>query len=100
MREETLPTIEHNESMKRFETTVGGQLAVADYERQGDQITFTHTEVPEPHEGQGIGQALAKAGLEFALTEKLTVVPRCPFIAAFIEQHPEYKHLVRRDSSS
>ncbi len=84
----------HNPSANRFEATVGGHLAVADYVRRGDTMTFTHTGVPEPVERRGIGTALARAGLEYARAEGLTVVPRCPFIAAFIRERPEYQPLV------
>ncbi len=95
---ENAPVIEHNEGESRFETTVGGQHAVAAYARDGDEIVFTHTLVPQPYEGRGIGNALARAGLDFALSEKLTVVPQCEFIAAYVESHPEYQHLVKGNS--
>lgn len=91
---ETVPEIVHNEAENRFEATVDGQLATARYTRDGEKITFTHTNVPEPYEGRGIGNALASAALDFALSEKLTVVPQCAFIAAYVARHPEYGHLV------
>lgn len=92
------PVVTHNQSEKRFESTVGGQLATARYERRGDQIIFTHTNVPEAYEGRGIGNALASAALEYALKENVEVVPQCAFIAAYVREHSEYQHLVRGDS--
>jgi uncharacterized protein len=83
-----------NEREKRFEIVVEGQTAVLDYEREGDRIVFTHTGVPRPLEGRGIGTALAKAGLEFAKDNQLRVVPACSFIAVYIRRHPEYQSLV------
>ncbi len=100
MTDESAGATCHNEQENRFETSVSGRLAIAEYVRQGDEITFTHTKVPEPHEGQGIGQSLAKAALDFALQENLTVVAQCPFIAAVVEQHPEYQRLVKPNASS
>ncbi len=91
---ETAPEIAHNEAENRFETTVDGQLATARYTRDGETITFTHTNVPEPYEGRGIGNALASAALDFALKENLMVVPQCAFIAAYVERHAEYRHLL------
>lgn len=88
-------SVVHNESESRFETKIGEEHAVADYTREGDLMTFTHTYVPKTHEGQGIGQALARAALDFAVREKLTVVPACPFIAAFVERNAEYQALLR-----
>ena len=95
---EPLPSIVHNEAERRFEAVVGDELATARYERDGDTMIFTHTHVPEAHEGQGIGSALAKAALEYALAENAAVVPACPFIAAYVERHPRYQHLVKADT--
>ena len=84
----------NNESAGRFEIDIEGQLAVSNYRRRDDRIVFTHTEVPEQFEGRGIGNRLAVAALDFASEEGLRVVPRCRFIAAFIERHREYQDLV------
>ena len=84
----------NNEKKSRFEVEVEGKLGVADYRRSGNRIEFTHTEVPESLEGQGVGSALARAGLEHARREGLEVVPTCRFIAGYIERHPEYADLV------
>jgi len=87
--------VQHNEAEQQFQTTVEGQLAVAAYTRDGNTLTFTHTEVPEEFQGQGIGNALASAALQYARAENATVVPLCGFIGAYIESHPEYQSLVR-----
>jgi predicted GNAT family acetyltransferase len=86
--------ITDNRQASRFEARVNGQLAVAEYRRQGDAIVFTHTEVPEALEGRGIGSALARAALDAARAEGARVVPACPFMADYIESHPEYADLV------
>lgn len=83
-----------NEKESRFEVEVGGEIAIAEYKRSGDRIEFTHTKVPESLEGQGVGSALAREGLEHARREGLTVVPTCPFIASYIDRHPEYQDLL------
>ena len=57
---------------------------------------FTHTEVPRALEGKGVGNVLAKTGLEWARSEGLRVIPICPFVAAYIARHPDYADLVRR----
>lgn len=86
--------VRNNEAVSQFEAQVRGSVAVAEYRRVKDRIIFTHTEVPDEMEGQGIGSKLAKTALEFARENKLTVLPICPFIAAYIRRHPEYKDLV------
>jgi len=86
--------VENNAAAGRFEAVVDGQLAQAQYRRVGERILFTHTEVPEQLEGRGIAAQLARSGLDFARAEGLTVVPLCPFIASYIERHPEYQDLL------
>ncbi len=100
MSELTEKSVRHNEAEHRFEIEVGGELAVSQYLRRGSTIYFTHTEVPESAEGHGIGNMLARASLEYARDNHLRVVPRCPFIAAFIKRHPEYQKLVDADDEN
>jgi len=52
--------------------------------------------VDESCEGRGFGSRLAEVALADALKENLKVVPLCPFIAYYIEKHPEYQQLVAR----
>jgi len=84
----------NNTDRNRFEVTTDGKRAVAEYILSKTRIIFTHTEVPDSLEGQGIGTTLARAGLDYARTNSLRVMPLCPFIAAFIENNPEYKDLL------
>src|SRR6476619_7593552 len=86
--------VEENAAAHRFEARIGEYLAVAEYRRVGEMITFTHTEVPEPLEGRGIASALARTALEQARAEHLTVIPQCPFFASYIRRHAEYSPLV------
>jgi uncharacterized protein len=78
-------TLEH-----RFEAELGAETAVLDYCLESNVITFTHTRVPASIGGRGIGTALVKAGLDYAVLNGLRVVPQCPFVAAFLEKHPHY----------
>lgn len=86
-----------NPEETRFETDVDGHIAFVSYLRRDDTIFFTHTEVPKELEGRGLGSALAKAVLDRARAEHWKVVARCPFIAKYIERHPEYQSLLRRE---
>ncbi|GAB4200222.1 MAG: GNAT family N-acetyltransferase [Roseiflexaceae bacterium] len=87
-------TVLHNTAESRFETRVAGELAVAEYVLAPGQIIFTHTEVPEALQGHGIANQLARVALDYARDAGLQVVPRCPFIRAYIQRHPEYQPLV------
>ena len=86
--------VRDNEAANRYEADIEGQKAFAAYQRDGDQITFVHTEVPSSLEGQGVGSRLAQVALDDAKVQGLSVVPACPFIASYIEEHQEYQELV------
>lgn len=86
--------VTNNTDAHRYEATVDGHLAVAEYRRDGATITFTHTGVPEAIEGRGVASALARTALDAARAEGLAVIPLCPFFATYIRRHPEYASLV------
>lgn len=87
-------TVSNNISLQRFEAWVAGYQATLEYDIRGQSIVFKHTEVPKPIERNGIGSALARAGLDYATEHGLTVVPLCPFVEHYIRAHPEYLRLV------
>ena len=89
--------VANNETARRYEARVDGQLAVIIYQQLGDRIAFIHTEVPEALEGHGIAGKMAKFALEDARARHLAVIPRCPFVAGYIRRHPEYADLVTDD---
>jgi predicted GNAT family acetyltransferase len=92
--------VENNEEARRFQAHADGHLALIQYEYSSGSIVFVHTEVPSALEGRGIGGKLARAALEYARDHMLSVIPRCPFVAAYIRRHPEYQPLVGPDSQS
>ncbi len=88
-------TVRDNPAQARYELFVDDQLAgLATYVLHGETVTIPHTEVEPRFEGQGLGARLARFALDDARERGLQVVPRCPFIAAFVERHPEYQDLV------
>ncbi|HLL58756.1 MAG TPA: GNAT family N-acetyltransferase [Allosphingosinicella sp.] len=86
--------VTQNEAEHRYELAVEGQTAFAQYNLNGDIITFTHTIVPEEMEGQGIGSRLVSFALDDARSRDLKVVPMCSFVRGYIERHPEYQDLL------
>jgi predicted GNAT family acetyltransferase len=83
-----------NAGAQRFELKVGDHVAMAYYTLAPGIVTFTHTEVPRELSGQGVGSKLARGALEQVRARGLKVVPKCPFIAAFIRRHPEFAELL------
>jgi len=72
----------------------GSRAGLAAYELDGDVITFTHTEVDDAYEGQGLGSRLARYALDDARARGLRVRPLCPFIKTWIRRHEDYQDLV------
>ena len=89
-----IPVLDNPEA-SQFEAHVDEQLAFVSYIKHGDTIIFTHTEVPKELQGRGLASILARAVLERARAEGWRVVARCPFIASYIERHPEYQPLLQ-----
>ncbi len=84
----------NNESAHRYEAHMDGHTALITYERQRDRITFIHTVVPPALEGHGLAGRMARVALDDARAQHLTVIPRCPFVASYIQVHREYADLV------
>jgi predicted GNAT family acetyltransferase len=79
----------------RYELRLGDRvIGFVAYRRRNDRIVFIHTEIDESYEGRGLGSRLAEAALEDVRGKGLVVVPLCPFIARYIQEHPEYHELV------
>lgn len=87
-------TLIDNEAKQQYEFHVVDELARIEYIEAQGKIFLTHTEVPESLEGKGIGSALVRQVLEDIQEKGLTLVPLCPFVAAYIRRHPEYNALV------
>jgi uncharacterized protein len=79
----------------RYEALLGDEVAgVSVYERDGETFVFLHTEVDPAFEGQGVGGTLVRGALDDVRRRGAQVVARCPFVHAFIDDHPDYQDLV------
>ncbi|SEF78697.1 hypothetical protein SAMN04489712_10233 [Thermomonospora echinospora] len=87
--------ISDNTGQSRYEIRVDGRLAgFAQYRQRNGAVVFTHTEVDDEYEGQGVGSALVRGALDDVRSRGAQVVPLCPFVKSYIERHPEYQDLV------
>lgn len=93
MTDET-PPISDNTELNRYEIAVGDEIAFLTYRRRPGSVLLAHTEVPVSLRGQGLGQALAKHGLDEARHTGEHVVVKCPFVTAWLKRHPEYNDIV------
>jgi len=87
-----------NEQAKRFQFDLDpGDFAKIEYIKTKDKrIYLTHTEVPKGYEGQGIGSQIIGQTLEHIKTDGWTLIPLCPFVAKYLQRHPEWKALVMK----
>lgn len=82
--------VTHNADRQRYELETEHGVAVAVYRQHGESRIFTHTEVPPPDEGKGIGTQMVRAALEDTRREGFRIVPVCSFVVAFVRRHPEF----------
>jgi len=87
-------TVTDNVAKNRYELPTEDGVAVAYYEPRRDAVAFTHTMVPDAMQGRGLASTLIKAALADMRGRGLKIVPECPFVAAYIERHPEERDLV------
>jgi hypothetical protein len=87
--------VTRNDETDRFELVSEGTTAFLEFRARDGDLVLTHTEVPESLEGRGVGSELVRAALADARERDLTVVPVCPFVASYLERHPEEAATVR-----
>jgi uncharacterized protein len=86
--------VRDNTALSRFELDADGVTAFMNYRLGGGVIRLEHTETPPQARGHGIASQLTASVLEIVRERGLKVVPRCPFVRAYLAQHPEFNDLV------
>lgn len=86
----------------RFEARIGSKLiGISQYEIRDRVIALLHTEIDADQEGKGYGSQLARAVLADVRARDVSVVVRCPFLAAFVRRHQaEYPDIDLRAGKS
>jgi predicted GNAT family acetyltransferase len=86
-----------NEDKKRFELEVDGKTAFIEFILNNENILFlTHTEVPIGLEGKGVGSTIVSKTLNYIKEKGYTLAPLCPFVAAYLKRHPEWKEILAK----
>jgi predicted GNAT family acetyltransferase len=86
-----------NKEKKRFELEAEGKIAFIEYILNNENIIFlTHTEVPIGLEGKGVGSAIVSKTLAYIKEKEYTLAPLCPFVAAYLKRHPEWKTILAK----
>jgi predicted GNAT family acetyltransferase len=86
--------IRHEPEARRFVADIDGAIAYLTYCDVDERILdLNHTFVPRASRGGGIASQLTQRALEYARERGYRVVPSCPFVAAYVARHPEYRDL-------
>jgi len=86
--------VRDNAERHRFELVVDGETAFVTYAEEAGLLVLLHTEVPAALGGRGVGSALARGVLDEIRRRGARIVPRCAFIAGFIQRNPDFADLV------
>jgi hypothetical protein len=87
--------VRDNPTSQRFEIIVDGEVAgFTQYVRRDGKAVFSHTEVGDAYEGQGLASKLVKGALDAVRGWNEPVVPECSYVAGWIDKHPDYRDLV------
>jgi predicted GNAT family acetyltransferase len=87
--------LQHDEHTNRYVLRSSGEtVGVLDYRRRDDALDLLHTEVVPQGQGHGLGTVLVREVLDDIRARGHQIMPSCPFVARFVEEHPDYADLV------
>jgi len=91
-------TVENRPAQNQYALVEDGEtIGFAAYDVAGDEIRFTHTEIEPSRRRAGLGAQLVQGALDDVRAESdRRVVPLCPFVVEWIDEHVDYQELLRR----
>lgn len=76
-----------NPVKSRFEYTVNGSVAFANYRREGAKLYIDYVEAPPELRGTGAAGHLMMSIMDLAQKEHLKIIPKCSYAAAWIKKN-------------
>lgn len=91
-------TVEHDTANKMFLIRDNGTIAAEmTYVISSPELyIIDHTFVEKAYRGQGLGDKLVKAAVEYARENGIKIVPLCPFAKVQFERNPEYADVLNK----
>ncbi len=87
--------VEHLEEHGRFRLLIDNrEVAVLDYRRLPGTWNIVHTFTDPASRGYGVASDLVRATLDTARKAGVKIIPTCPYVSWWIEQHDGYEDLV------
>jgi hypothetical protein len=74
----------------------GARLAELTYTVAGSRVILDHTQVDDALRGTGTGAKLVAAAVEWARSEKISLMPLCPFARSVFDTTPAYADVLAR----
>lgn len=88
--------IQHDKNKHRFYTEVSKKICELKYKKIDDKtLDYYSTFVPKPLRHQGIAGKITAFALRYALSHKYYVIPSCPFVKKYLNNHPEYRAVIK-----
>jgi predicted GNAT family acetyltransferase len=86
----------HVPERERYVIRVDGEDAGLTVAKEGEDGTllFSHTEVKDEYEGQGLASRLVAGALDDVRSRGKKIEVTCEYVTSFLEKHPEYQDLV------
>ncbi len=82
-------SVSRNDGTQRYEILVNDAVAgFASFQESETHIAFTHTELHDGYQGQGLGSELAAHVFADAVARDRVIIPLCPYLARHLERHP------------
>jgi uncharacterized protein len=87
--------VRDNPQERRYEIWRDGtRVGFTEYRRRAGRMTFLHTEVDPGLRGEGLAEQLVRGALDDVRKRSESIVARCPYVARFVSEHPEYQDLL------
>jgi len=86
--------VTNNEAAGQYELSTPAGTALVAYSVDRDTVSFTHTEVPEEMEGEGMGSRLVAGALEDVRARGMKASPICSFVRHYMETHEDVQDLL------
>jgi uncharacterized protein len=85
---------EHGRKGAFFIDENGEWIAELTYVNDNGTMTIDHTEIDEKLRGEGIGEDLVRAAVEYARENGLKINPVCPYAKKVIDRTPEFQDVL------
>jgi predicted GNAT family acetyltransferase len=76
--------------LARFAMVVDDHRCELDFTLSGQVMDIRSVRVPKAVGGRGLAGQLTRHALDWARSQSLSVKPTCPYVASWLERHPDH----------